>query len=452
MVVLLALVEHGDVVLNVGGEDVDAARLEQAPRMPLETLVSFRFIKPPSALPLAEWLAVCELLGVPTGLMRHPDQREATITAIQQRVDEELSRIVRAQDQLQRGLVLWQAAVLEPHAQAQTQTDLARYKEFLERLRVFNTEGKLRNLRETEVGIRAQGAARERVRDVERLAETVAALLPLTSYLLQVETLLAPDHPLIEAIGHLRRLQLECLRKGAGEADPQLRQTLQRELEELRGDYIEAYAEWHEKARLSPQDEDRRQRLLASPRLRRLQALARLDLLPMDKLARSLENLRRQRACLQFVPSDLRSHPVCPHCSLRPQEVPGMSVSAVLDQVAGDLDRLEASWTQALLAELGQRQVEERLALLDGEKRVLVRTFLTQQSLPENVDDTFLAAINDALQNLEAIRVDGSDLFLALSADGAPCPPQEFRQRFERFLEEQLAGRNPRHVRISLDW
>jgi hypothetical protein len=40
----------------------------------------------------------------------------------------------------------------------------------------------------------------------------------------------------------------------------------------------------------------------------------------------------------------------------------------------------------------------------------------------------------------------------ALASDGTPCSPEEFRQRFARFVAGKLAGRHGERVRISRVW
>lgn len=54
-------------------------------------------------------------------------------------------------------------------------------------------------------------------------------------------------------------------------------------------------------------------------------------------------------------------------------------------------------------AELGRPEVAATIELFDGEKRVPVQTFLSQQTLPGAVNDPFVVAVNDALPGLERL-------------------------------------------------
>jgi len=330
---------------------------------------------------------------------------------------------------------------------------LTGYKAFLESLRVFNTPGRLRNLRYSEAEVQEQAQRRALLGSAERLIETVRALQPLTAYLREAEAVLPADALLVERIRETRVAQLNRLRSATDWGDAGLRQALQRDLEELKGDYVEHYVALHRRARLSQIQDERKARMLVAPRLKRLQALSRVELLPDEQLTRVADQLGDLLACWRLVPSDLRQQAVCPYCAYKPA-VDGITLNAgaVVDRADDELDQLEAGWTQMLLAELRRDEVAANIDLLDAEKKVLLQTFLSGEHLPDRVSDAFVTAVNDALQGLERVSIPVEDLLLALAGDGTPCPPEALRQRFQQFIAERLAGRDPHRVRISLEW
>ncbi|MCX7708138.1 MAG: DUF6079 family protein [Anaerolineae bacterium] len=454
LVVLLAMVYGGDVVLQLPGERIDAGNLSGATRLSLEALADFRFIERPRDLPLAAWIAVFELLELPPGLIREPDRHDVAIETLQRQVESEIGRVLRAQEALRQGLLLWQEPVLEPARQAQVSKALADYKAFLESLRVFTTPGRLRNLRLGEVEVKEHGSRREHLRLLERLMEAVVALQPLTAYLREAEALLPGDNPLTDRIRDLRATQLNNLRGAADWSDAGLRQRLQRELETLKGDYIEGYMALHGRARLSQPDDERKRRLLADRRLKGLRLLSQINLLPDEQLQRGVtDRLAGLVSCWRLVPSDLRQSATCPHCSYKPAvEGTAHNAAAEISRAEDELDRLETAWTEALLAELGRPEVASNIELLDAEKRALLLTFLAKRELPQTITEAFVTAANEALAGLERVTVPAPELFLALAGDGTPCSLEEFRQRFARFLADRLAGHESGRVRVSLDW
>lgn len=453
LVVLLAMVYSGDVVLQLPGDRVDAGSLSAVPRLPMETLTDFRFIERPRDLPLAAWVAVFELLELPPGLIREPDRHDVAIETLQRQVESEIGRVLRAQEALRQGLLLWQEPVLDPARQAGVSKALAEYKTFLESLRVFTSPGRLRNLRLSEVEVKEHGSRREQLRLLERLMEAVAALQPMTAYLREAEALLPTEDPLTDRIRNLRTTQLSSLRGGADWSDAGLRQGLQRKLEALKGDYVEHYMALHGRVRLGQPDDERKRRLLADRRLKGLRLLSQINLLPDEQLGRLTDRLGRLVSCWRLVPSDLRQQAACPHCGYKPA-VEGVAANAgsELDWADDSLDSLGTAWTETLLAELGRPEVAGNIELLETGRKVLLRTFLERKQSPETITETFVAAMNDALQGLERMTIPAENLLLALAGDGTPCSLEAFRQRFSQYLTTQAAGHEPGRLRISLDW
>ena len=453
VVILLALAYSGDVVIQLAGERVDATNLSGAVRMPLEALTDFRFIERPRELPLPAWVAVFEVLELSPGLIRDPDRHDIAIETLQRQVESEIGRVLKAQEALRQGLLLWQEPVLEAARQAGVSKALADYKTFLEALRVFTTPGRLRNLRQSEGEVKEQANNRAQLHALERLIEAVVALQPMTAYLREAEAMLPEGDLLAERIRGLRASQLARLRGATDWTTGGLRQDLQRELEALKGDYIESYMALHRRARLGQTDDERKRRLLADRRLKNLRLLSQIHLLPDEQLARFTDRLAKLVACWRLVPADLRQQTTCPHCKYRPAgEGATANAAGEIDQIEDGLDKLEGTWTHMLLAELGRPEISANLELLDAEKRVLLRNFLDTGRLPDTVSEPFVAAVNDVLQGLERLVLQAEDLFLALAGDGTPCSLETFKQRFTKYLADRTAGREAGRVRVSLDW
>src|ERR1035441_7941487 len=64
LIVLAALVQNGNITLSLAGKKLDAANLNEASKMPLDTLLAFKHVEKPKGLPLAELVALFELLGL----------------------------------------------------------------------------------------------------------------------------------------------------------------------------------------------------------------------------------------------------------------------------------------------------------------------------------------------------------------------------------------------------
>ncbi len=79
VIVLLALVQNGNLTLSLAGKKLDAGNLSEASRLGIDSLVQFKHIERPKGLPLAELVALFDLLGLAEGLIRNPDTHEEAV-------------------------------------------------------------------------------------------------------------------------------------------------------------------------------------------------------------------------------------------------------------------------------------------------------------------------------------------------------------------------------------
>jgi hypothetical protein len=63
-----------------------------------------------------------------------------------------------------------------------------------------------------------------------------------------------------------------------------------------------------------------------------------------------------------------------------------------------------------------------------------------------------LNGVENTLQGLEVLVVDGAEYLLALTAPGMPCTADELERRIREFLQKQLAGKDRQKVRIQINW
>ncbi len=92
-VVLLALVQNGDVTLTVDGKEaLDAGNLANAALLAPGDLANFRHYARTKAVPVERWARIFEVLGLTAGLIRDETQREAGVRQLQDIVAAEQKR------------------------------------------------------------------------------------------------------------------------------------------------------------------------------------------------------------------------------------------------------------------------------------------------------------------------------------------------------------------------
>ena len=212
------------------------------------------------------------------------------------------------------------------------------------------------------------------------------------------------------------------------------------------------YLRLHTRARLGVNEDQHKVQLMGDDRLKILQKLSAIDLMPRQHLIDFQNRLAGLKSCFALTESELAASPVCPHCSYKPNaEASQAPAGAVLDSLDGELDKLVENWTQTLLANLEDPTTQSNLGLLKPERRKLVDNFIKRRSLPDTLDQEFILALKEVLSGLLKVEIKTADLRAALLTGGSPVTPSEMRKRFEDYLEEIIRGKEPGKVRIVLE-
>ena len=233
---------------------------------------------------------------------------------------------------------------------------------------------------------------------------------------------------------------------------PAVRQAMQRKLAELKKAYAQVYVGLHASARLGVSEDKRKAALMRDDRLKALQRLSTIDLMPVQHLTDFQNRLAGLKSCFALTESDLDASAVCPHCGFKPDAEPsGAAGAGTLQQLDNELDDLVSDWTQTLVTNLEDPTTQGNLALLKDEARKLIEDFMIAKTLPEDLSHDFIQALKEVLSGLIKVVVSTGDLRQALLSGGSPATPAEMRKRFEDYLDQLTKGKEPGKVRIVLE-
>lgn len=477
VVVLLALVYNGDIVLNVDArEELDANTLNQVVTRALRDLVDFRFYKRPRTLPLPLWASIFEGLGLQPGLIRDENTREKGLRDhFLPKVNSELERVARLESRVSAGINIWNTPLFtdRPTFAVESGTvvgsdqqgltlnssellaGLRGAKKFLEELSKFNTVGKLRNLKFGPSDIKDGVADLERVGHTADLVDLVSQIQPLTAYLAEAKANLPADHPWVERAEVQRKSLLDDLRRLA-KGEKQIKPSaLTRELEKLKTEYVNEYAELHRQLTLGPKADDKRRKLYDDPRLKALEALVEIDLLGAgggSELSAWKQGIQSLQTCREFHEGMLKDSPTCPSCNLRPA-LKNASVSAdkSLKLLDDRLDNTLMRWRQALRTNLGSETVKHSLDSMSPKERKPIEAFLAQADEDPVIPDGFVRAASQAFRGIESLTLEVDALLEALKTGGLPCTVDELQRRFGDFVQKNMRRHDARNTRLNLD-
>lgn len=453
VVVMAALVYSGELVLSIPGKKFDATGLAQLAGTAIDELAQFKHIERPKDWNLPALKALFELLGLTPGLAQLVTQgKDEPVQELQKAVANAVQRLVLAQQSMQTGLPFWHRSLLDEDEVKKLRAKLDETKAFLESLQAYTTTGKLKNFRYDASEVTAHRSGLKSLAEIKSLEELVADLGSTASYLSTAEAVLPSGHEWIDKMKTARDEVLAQIGDPAKRSAAAFRQQTQRKLGDLKKAYSLAYLSMHAKARLGVNEDKRKAQLMGDERLKILQKLATVDLMPRQHLSEFQNRLAGLKSCFTLTEQELEASPVCPHCNFKPgAEPPTAPAATVLDALDNELDKLVEKWTQTLLVNLEDPTTKGNLSLLKPEERKLVDGFTKERTLPDDLDQDFIHALKEALSGLTRVSVKIADLREALLSGGSPATPAEMRKRFEEYLDGLTKGKEPGKVRIVLE-
>jgi hypothetical protein len=453
LIVLASLVQNGNITLSVPGKRLDAANLGEATKTPLEQLVAFKHVEKPKGLPLAELVALFEMLDLAEGLIRNENTHEEAVKQLRTKANDLTERVVTVAQHVQTGLPCWGSELIPAEEREQQRQKLDDLKSFLEGLQAFNTPGKLKNFSKSVLEIQAQLSTLDLIKQIEYLNSLVQELTALTGYLGTAAAVLPPTDPWRKQMDTIRSEWRAKLMDPATRCTADFHQKINRALQKAKDDYRTAYFNLHKKARLGVNEDTKKKELLKDSRLACLDKLAKgVSLLPHSTLSELQTRLAKVKTCFTLVKDELDASPICPHCNFRPQEESvGASGVAVLDQIDNQLDALLENWNKTLLDNLDDPTAKKSIKLLPETQKAVVEALLKSRTLPDKISNDLVQGMQQALSGLVAISIRPSELFDALGDGGAPCTVEQIQTRFERFLQKLTQGKEPAKVRLVID-
>ena len=263
VIVLAALVQNGNITLSIAGKKLDAANLNEVMKTPLDQLVAFKHVEKPKGLPLAELVALFELLGLAEGLIRNENTHEEAVKQLRSKANELTERVVTVAQHVQTGLPCWGSELIPAEERDSQRQKLEDLKSFLEGLQAFNTPGKLKNFSRSVLEIQGQTATLDLIRQIEDLNTLVQDLNSLTGYLGTAAAVLPPQDPWRTQLETIRSEWRAKLMDSMARSAADFRQKINRALQKAKDDYRTAYFNLHKKARLGVNEDTKKKELLA---------------------------------------------------------------------------------------------------------------------------------------------------------------------------------------------
>jgi hypothetical protein len=453
-VVLAALLKQGRLSLNLQGVRLGTSDLDSGLSLNLEHLLNFTSISKPPELPEKAVKELFAQFNIDPELVNKPDSLALGINQLQQNLKLELDQVERMIENLREGPRCWQQMILAPADQGRMRKDLEDYRQFLSGVQNYAAPGRLANLNVGVGEIRAAVKAREILRDIGHIFNLLDDIRPAWDYRALAQPLRAAADAWQSELKKACKHVLDTLADPAKRSGQEVSGLLKATLENVKSDYIKRYIELHRQHRLDRQQDDIKRQLASDPRWARMRSLSKLSLLPTSRLTNLQDQLGEVETCFQLQLPDLQRHTDCPYCGFNPATSVSYKKTAAenLESVKDEFEHLCRSWVDTLLQNLQTEEAAHNLTLVETGERELVKEFLRNRKLPETLTERFINGIENTLQGIEVVEIDGMEYLLALTQPGMPCTPDEMDKRTREFMLKRLEGKDRRKVRVQINW
>ena len=449
-VLLGTLVYSGDAVLAVPGAKFDATNLAGLAATPVTELQNFKHLERPKDWNIPGLKSLFDLMGLPPGMAIQVTQSDPIpVQQLHKVMTERVEKLVLARQHLLSGIPFWGQTLYTEAEIEQNVAVLLKAKEFLESLQAYNTPGKLKNFKYDAVEITGYAPTFAKLKEIENLESFAHEISQVTQYLGMAETVLPESHPWVAESKKSRANFFAEVRKPAQRESDVFKADVVKRLKRLKADYIKAYLDLYRKARLSISQDKEKNALLQDYRLKNLRRLATLEVINRQQLSEFDRQLDRLKTGAALTDKDLENEPKTDFWPS--MEEVSMSAETRLANLKTELEKIYKSWTQTLLNDLADPVTQSHFDLLKATQKKMLNEFSETKELPETISQEFLAAIQQALSGLSKIQVRMDDLRNTLFPDGSPATAEEFRKRFNDYVDQLLKGRDANKVRLVLE-
>jgi len=453
VVLLAALVYSGDAVLSITGNKLDASKLDDLANTDVDDLCHFKHIEAPKDWNVSGLQALFELLDLPPGQVLEITQgKEDVIVKLQTQVSGHVNELVTVIAAIRERISFWGGHVLSQAELDQYRDQMTATKEFLEKLQPYNTAGKLKNFKFSAEDIVAQQGGLDRYQKLKGLVELAASLSERANYLQRAEAMLPVGHEWQTRVKEAQSSLTHQLGDSETREKPNFRREAEKTLDALKTDYIHIYSAAYSKARLTQDEDKRKQRLMQDTRLNQLQALSTIDILPTTQLSEWRNQLANLLPQVAIDTKQLQTDPSPLSINFRPvSEDLAISASQRLTNLEEKLERMASQWVNSLLDSLDDPVTKANIDILtDADAKKAIGEFLASKVLPESLAANVIQALKEILTGLTPITITGEDITAFLFSEGSSAKIGDLEERFKDFLREKCKGQALDKVRIVL--
>lgn len=448
-IVLLALVYAGYAVITIKNDQkITAASLDTVPGTSTIFIYDFKHISKPADMPIAELKRMFEVLGLNPNLLNNASDRQTGLEQMGSKA-QELSNLAAISEQtLKNNFTLWgEALVSDAQMQILRNACIKVGNEFNNYSAKYNTVAKLNNFGHSIDEIDGIEKQIKRLNSITEYKEFATECTTIVSYISGVEMLEIDEMAgsISAAKEEFRKIRDSIYDGNNGNIAAN---TVKKNLESIKSDYIELYLSEHNKRRLTISEDKQKKGILESKEVLALKKLKSIETLPTRQLNDIEDELAHLKTCYELTKAELENNYYCPHCkfSLGSDD---LSKAGRLNNIETRIDKALEDWTDTLLDTISDPIVLAQKEFLDSKQKAIIDDFTSTKKLPEIVDEAFVSAIKALLAGFEPVVIDTDD-FISELEKLPPMDENAFKNKLDAIIKSYVSGKDANKVRIQV--
>lgn len=443
VVVLAALIQNGNIVVDIDGVLYEAMNFSEFIRLNISKLTEFNYLKKPSGIPVPTVQALFEMFNIPKVDFTNNSQLEEAIKQLITKTKDEIPTVINMKNSIQTKFQIWDGQLFDSEEKTIYLKQLDSLSEFMQGITRYDTRAKMINFKYDILRINEERENLKLLQKLNCLEHKINEIKVTTDYLGKAKHIISPGKIWNEQLENtLNNLSL------ALKANEDTSKNITK-LEKLKKEYIEFYLKLHQKYRLSLSDSRKKIDLLQDPRAKALKILGEeVSLLPENVFREWKEKFNHIQICYSLTIDELQHSPECRHCHFNGRDQVNDAKNSIIQQEKF-LDQILESWTERLLLELENSEVKESISLLPIEQQKMIRKFISERMFNLPISQDLINAINTVLKGICKERVELEQL-LAVFGNGSPITVAEARKNFEFLLSSLIGEHNQNQVRLEI--
>lgn len=449
IVVLASLVHSGETVLAVPGKEFSATDLSALSARPIQDIIEFNHLKQPKDWNVSVLKDLFELLDLAPGLAVQITQNDSeAVVQLGTTLNKLVEKLVIMRQEFSNGIPFWGTPLLSDSEIAKANEKMSDAKDFLESLQAFNSPAKLKNFKYSSAEVTKHQPALDKLREIEQLKKFAESISEFTVYLSNAQSIFHEDHDWTVRC----KIAKEEIRKEVMDPDKRssepFRKKVIEQMKKLKADYIKMYLEAYRHSRLDLHLDKRKQNLLRDPRFQQLRALASISTMNVSQLSEIQSEFGKLKTGENLTADDLEETAVVGEFYPAMESPEGISAEQRLNNLETKIEQVHKTWTESLLAEFDDPVIQDNLKLLEDAGKKSIQSFIKSKELPDDLDQIFIQAVQQTLSGLTPIKVSPKSIEQALFPSGTSTTIEDFKDRFDKYVDELLKGQDRSKVRL----